>query len=91
MPISQTESQLLNLWDGVQTATALSARLFVEGLDVEPWQVEQFFQRLAKAAVLSGSAPVVPDFIPAAAGVEEPGDTVPTLRGDLIISKSPAS
>ena len=91
VPISQTESQLLNLWDGVQTATALSARLFVEGLDVEPWQVEQFFQRLAKAAVLSGSAPVVPDFIPAAAGVEEPGDTVPTLRGDLIITKSPAS
>ena len=30
LPISPTESQLLNLWDGVQTATALSARLFVE-------------------------------------------------------------
>ena len=91
LPLSQTEAQLLGLWDGVQTATALSARLFVEGLDVEPWQVEQFFARLAKAQVLSATAPVVPDFIPAGAGVEELSDLVPTLRGDLIITKSTTS
>ena len=60
-------------------------------MDVEPWQVEQFFTRLAHANVLSASAPVVPDFIPTAAGVEEPGDVVPLLRGDLIITASKAS
>lgn len=91
LPLSQTEAQLLSLWDGVQTATALSARLFVEGLDVEPWQVEQFFARLEKAQVLGATAPVVPDFIPAGAGVEELSDLVPTLRGDLIITRSTTS
>lgn len=91
LALSQTEAQLLGLWDGEQTATALSARLFVEGLDVEPWQVEQFFARLTKAQVLSASAPVVPDFIPAGAGVEELSDLVPTLRGDLIITRSTTS
>ena len=89
--LSQTESRLLSLWDGAQTATALSARLFVEGLDVEPWQVEQFFGRLAHAEVLSAARPVVPDFIPSGSGIEEPGDLVPTLRGDLVITKSAQS
>lgn len=91
LPISETEARLLTLWDGVATATALSARLFVEGLDVEPWQVEQFFVRLSRAGVLSGGAPVVPDFIPAAAGVEGLDDVVPVLRGDLVITRSPAN
>jgi hypothetical protein len=91
LPISEMEANMLGLWDGVQTATSLSARLFVEGLDIEPWQVEQFFQRLAKAQVLGSSAPVVPDFVPAGPGVEEPGDIVPKLRGDLIITKSTTS
>ena len=87
----QRSRLLLALWDGALTATALSARLFVEGMDVEPWQVEQFFGRLAHAQVLAVSAPVVPDFIPTAAGVEDLNDVVPTLRGDLLISKSEAS
>ena len=88
LALSETEARLLQLWDGQQGATALSARLFVEGLDVEPWQVEQFFDRLAKAEVLAAGAPVVPDFVRSAAGVEELSDLVPTLRGDLIITKS---
>ncbi len=91
LPISEMESRVLALWDGAQTATTLSARLFVEGIDIEPWQVEQFFVRLARAQVLGPTAPVVPDFVPAGPGVEEPGDIVPMLRGDLIISKSPQS
>ena len=91
LPISETESRLLAHWDGALTATALSARLFVEGMDVEPWQVEQFFGRLAHAQVLAVSAPVVPDFIPTAAGVEDLNDVVPTLRGDLIIAKLESS
>ncbi|MDP2270030.1 MAG: hypothetical protein Q8K32_04800 [Archangium sp.] len=91
LPISEMESQVLALWDGAQTATTLSARLFVEGIDIEPWQVEQFFVRLARAQVLGPTAPVVPDFVPAGPGVEEPGDIVPMLRGDLIIAKSAQS
>ncbi len=85
------EARALAVWDGVQSATGLSARLFVEGLDLEPAQVEQFFARLARAQVLGPSAPVVPDFIPPQAGVEEPSDLVPTLRGDLVITRSTTS
>ncbi len=91
LPISEMESRVLSLWDGAQTATTLSARLFVEGIDIEPWQVEQFFVRLARAQVLGPTAPVVPDFVPAGPGVEEPGDIVPVLRGDLIITRSAQS
>ncbi len=88
LPISEMESRVLALWDGAQTATTLSARLFVEGIDIEPWQVEQFFVRLARAQVLGPTAPVVPDFVPAGPGIEELSDIVPMLRGDLIISRS---
>ena len=91
LPITETEAKVLGVWDGVQTATALSAKLFVEGVDVEPWQVEQFFARLARANLLAAGGPVVPDFVPAVPGVENPEDIVPTLRGDLIISKSATS
>ncbi len=91
LPITETEAKVLGVWDGVQTATELSAKLFVEGVDVEPWQVEQFFARLARANLLAAGGPVVPDFVPAVPGVENPEDIVPTLRGDLIISKSATS
>ena len=91
LPISEMEARVLSLWDGVQTATGLSAKLFVDGLDIEPWQVEQFFVRLARAEVLGVNAPVVPGFTPAGPGVEEPTDIVPTLRGDLIITQSATS
>ena len=89
--ISETESRLLARWDGVASATDLSASVFVEGLDVEPWQVEQFFSRLARAGLLENVGPVVPDFVPAPSGIETAEDTVPCLRGDLIIKKSPTS
>lgn len=91
LAITDTEAKVLGVWDGVQTATALSAKLFVEGVDVEPWQVEQFFSRLARASLLAAGGPVVPDFIPTAPGVENPEDLVPKLRGDLVISKSATS
>lgn len=91
LAITDTEARVLNLWDGEQTATSLSAKLFVEGVDVEPWQVEQFFARLARANLLANGAPVVPDFVPAAPGVENPEDLVPMLRGDLVITKSATS
>ena len=91
LPITETEAKVLGVWDGVQTATALSAKLFVEGVDVEPWQVEQFFARLARTNLLAAGGPVVPDFVPSVPGVENPEDIVPTLRGDLVISKSATS
>ena len=91
LPITQTEAKVLGVWDGVQTATELSAKLFVEGVDVEPWQVEQFFARLARANLLAAGGPVVPDFVPSMPGVENPEDIVPRLRGDLVISKSATS
>jgi hypothetical protein len=91
LAVSETEVRLLQLWDGVSTATEVSARVFVEGLDVEPWQVEQFFTRLTRAGLLEAQTPVVPDFVQAPPGVEHPEDTVPRLRGDLIIARSPQS
>lgn len=91
LPISEMEAKVLGVWDGAETATALSAKCFVEGVNIEPAQVEQFFQRLAKANVLGKSAPVVPDAPPQGPGVEEPTDLVPRLRGDLLITKSTTS
>ncbi len=90
-PLSETEARLLQLWDGATTATELTARLFVEGLDVEPWQAEQFFTRLARAGLMAAASPVVPNFVPVRPGVEQPEDTVPKLRGDLVISRSTTS
>ncbi|MFZ5444424.1 MAG: hypothetical protein ACOZQL_30815 [Myxococcota bacterium] len=91
LAVSETEVRLLQLWDGASSATELSARVFVEGLDVEPWQVEQFFTRLARAGLLAAATPVVPNFVPALPDIERPEDTVPRLRGDLIISRSAQS
>ena len=87
LPISQTEARLIQQWDGVSGATSLSAKIFMGGLDVEPWQIEQFFARLERMQLLAVPPPVVPDFIPPRPGVEQPGDRVPALRGDLVIAR----
>jgi hypothetical protein len=91
LTLSETEALVLQKWDGTGTATDLSAHIFVEGLDVEPWQVEQFFDRLVKSGLLASTAPVVPDFVPARPGIEQPEDIVPKLRGDLRIANSEKS
>ena len=91
LPISQTEARLIQRWDGVSGATSLSAKVFMEGLDVEPWQIEQFFARLERMQLLEALPPVVPDFIPPRPGVEQLTDRVPALRGDLVIARLVAS
>lgn len=87
LAISQTEARLLQRWDGLAGATPLSARVFLDELDVDPWQVEQFFARLDRMQLLGTSPPIVPDFIAPRPGVEKLGDRVPALRPDLRISK----
>lgn len=87
LAISPTEARLIQKWDGIAGATPLSARVFMDGLDVDPWQVEQFFARLDRMQLLGKSPPVVPDFIAPRPGVEKPSDRVPALRPDLVIAK----
>jgi len=87
LPLSETESQLIKAWDGSTSATRLSAAVFVHGLDVEPWQIEQFFERLERAGLLANAKPQIPNFVAAQPGVETPDDVVPALRGDLVISR----
>lgn len=87
LAISQTEARLLQRWDGLAGATPLSARVFLDELDVDPWQVEQFFARLDRMQLLGTSPPIVPDFIAPKPGVEKLADRVPSLRPDLRISK----
>lgn len=87
LAISRTEAQLLQRWDGVSGATPLSARVFLDELDVDPWQVEQFFARLDRLQLLGKSPPIVPDFVSPKPGVEKPSDRVPALRPDLVIAK----
>lgn len=91
LAISQTEARLIQRWDGLAAATPLSARVFLDELDVDPWQVEQFFARLDRMQLLGKSPPIVPDFISPKPGVEKPTDKVPAIRPDLRISKLLAS
>ncbi|MFT3711410.1 MAG: hypothetical protein QM817_27570 [Archangium sp.] len=88
LPLTETEAQLLRNWDGSASATRLSAAVFMHGLDIEPWQIEQFFERLARAGILDTPHPSIPNFVPANPGLETEHDTVPLLRGDLVVSKS---
>ncbi len=87
LAITQTEARLIQRWDGVAGATPLSARVFMDGLDIDPWQVEQFFARLDRMQLLGKAPPVVPDFVAPRPGVERPSDRVPALRPDLVIAK----
>ena len=48
LPVSSTE------------ATRLSAAVFMNGVDIEPWQIEQFFLRLDR---LEGVRPRIPHFV----------------------------
>ncbi|MBL8914260.1 MAG: hypothetical protein JNM17_26380 [Archangium sp.] len=87
LPLTETEAQLLKSWDGSASATRLSAAVFMHGLDIEPWQIEQFFERLERAGVLATARPNIPNYTPAQPGVENPEDIVPSLRADLIITR----
>lgn len=87
LPLTATEAQLLKSWDGSPSATRLSAAVFMHGVDIEPWQIEQFFERLERAGVLDVPRPNIPNYVAATPGVEEAEDLVPRLRGDLIITR----
>ena len=91
LPLTETEAQLLRSWDGSASATRLSAAVFMHGLDIEPWQIEQFFERLERAGVLATVRPNIPNYVPAQPGVENAEDLVPRLRGDLVISRAEGS
>lgn len=90
LPISDMEAKVLGVWDGEQTATSLSAKCLLQGVNIEAPQVKQFLQRLEKAHLLGTRAPDAPE-APAVPSVEEPTDLVPKLRGDLVITKSTTS
>lgn len=87
LAISPTEARLIQRWDGVAGATPLSARVFMDGLDVDPWQVEQFFARLDRMRLLGKAPPVVPNFVAPRPGLEKASDRVPALRPDLVIAR----
>ncbi len=91
LPLSELEAALLHAWDGVAGATALADLVLLQGLSVEPRQVEQFFARLERSRLLVTTAPQVP-YVPATSvGGEAEDDVVPLLRSDLVITPSKTS
>jgi hypothetical protein len=91
LPVSSTEAWLLRSWDGSASATRLSAAVFMNGVDIEPWQIEQFFLRLERLECLEGVRPLIPHFVGPKPGVNKDEDRVPRMRGDLLIVQAPRS
>lgn len=89
LPLTSTETWLLRSWDGSSSATRLSAAVFMHGVDIEPWQVEQVFARLERLGCLLGVRPQIPNFVGPTARITGPDDLVPRMRGDLLIVKVP--
>lgn len=89
--LTSTEAWLLRSWDGSASATRLSAAVFMNGVDIEPWQIEQFFLRLERLGCLEGTRPRIPNFVGPRSGVGKSEDTVPRMRGDLLIVQAPRS
>jgi hypothetical protein len=91
-PVSEIERRLLERWEGARSATDVAARLFADGLDVEAPQVEVFFERLQRAGLTApgASLPMVPDFVPPSARLDDDDAVVPSLRLDLRVRR-PAS
>jgi hypothetical protein len=86
--LAADEVTLLKAWDGSVSAARLSAAVSMAGADVEPWQVEVFFERLARLGCLAVPPPNIPGFSGPRAGVAALDDKVPRLRGDLAIEKA---
>lgn len=86
--LAADEVTLLKAWDGSVSATRLSAAVSMAGADVEPWQVEVFFERLARLGCLAAPPPNIPGFSGPRPGVAALEDKVPRLRGDLAIEKA---
>lgn len=91
LQLSAVEATLLRSWDGTVSAGALADLVLLQGVSVEPRQVEQFFARLERSGLLATPAPTVPFFSPSSPGVETEEDVVPLLRNDLIITPSKSS
>ncbi len=89
LPLSEVERRLLERWEGARSATDVAARLFADGLDVEAPQVEVFFERLQRAGVLEAGTPLpmVPDFVPPSARLDDDESVVPALRLDLQVRR----
>lgn len=88
LQLSSVEASLLRAWDGVANAAAVADLVLLQGVSVEPHQVEQFFARLERAGLLAKSAPASSVSSP---GIEAEDDVVPLLREDLIITPSTTS
>lgn len=91
LPLTAAERQLLLSWDGSPSAARLSAAVFVKGVDVEPWQVGQFFNRLERLGCLTVPPPGIPNLVAPSSGVSKLEDRVPRIRGDLLIVQAPRS
>lgn len=91
LPVTAAERQLLLSWDGSPSAARLSAAVFVKGVDVEPWQVGQFFNRLERLGCLTVPPPGIPNLVAPSSGVSKLEDKVPRIRGDLLIVQAPRS
>ena len=63
----------------------------MKGVDVEPWQVGQFFSRLERLGCLSVPPPGIPNLVAPSSGVSKLEDKVPRIRGDLLIVHAPRS
>ncbi|MGV3622021.1 MAG: hypothetical protein ACO1OB_14460 [Archangium sp.] len=88
LQLSGVEAALLRAWDGTAAAGALADLVLMQGVSVEPRQVEQFFARLERSGLLAAAAPTVPFFSASSPGVESEEDPVPLLRNDLVITPS---
>lgn len=91
LQLSPVEASLLRSWDGTASAGAVADLVLLQGVSVEPRQVEQFFARLERSGLLAASAPTVPFFSASSPGIESEEDLVPLLRNDLVITPSPNS
>lgn len=89
--VTAAEAQLIHAWDRSPSAARLSAAVFMNGLDVDPWQIEQFFFRLERLGCLAVPRPAIPNFVGPKPGVSTQEDKVPCLRRDLVIEKAPRS
>lgn len=89
--LSSVEAAMLRSWDGTTSAAALADLVLLQGVSLEPRQVEQFFARLERSGLLRAQPPSVPYFSASSPGVEAEEDVVPTLRGDLVITPSKSS
>lgn len=91
LTLSEVEATMLRAWDGVTSASGLSDLVLLQGVSVEPRQVEQFFARLQRSGLLASTAPEVIPSVGAPAGEEQEEDLAPVLRGDLVITPSKTS